>query len=309
MRLFFVTDIHGSELCFRKFISALDIYKVDVGIVLGDLSGKMIVPIIRRPDGQHEANFLGQHLLLKDENAVKDIIKKTGAIGFYHYVTDLQEADRLSKDKPAVNKIFFDEIVKRLKGWIDLADEKLKGKNVKVFMAPGNDDPLDIDKIVNSSQAIVNCDDKKVEFNGYEMITTAYSNFTPWDTPRECSEEELAKKIDNLASQVRDMSKGIFNFHVPPFGTSLDLAPLLSKDMVQSAGTLVHVGSKSVVAAITKHQPFLGLHGHIHESKGVQYIGRTFVCNPGSEYGEGLLKGVILTLDGTKMKSYVFTTG
>jgi len=308
MRLFFVTDVHGSELCFRKFISALDIYKVDVGIVLGDLAGKMVVPIIKRPDGKFECNFLGQYNLLKDEAAVAEIVKKIAAIGFYHYITDLQDAERLSKDKPAVDKIFFDEIVKRLGGWINLADQKLAGKKVRVFMAPGNDDPLDIDNIVNSSKTVVNCDGKKVEFDGYEMVTTSYSNPTPWDTPRECSEEDLAKRIDGLVAQVKDMSKAIFNFHVPPFGTALDLAPLL-KDMRQSAGTLVHVGSKSVAAAITKYQPFLGLHGHIHESKGVQYMGKTFVCNPGSEYGEGLLKGVILTLDGTKMKSYVFTSG
>jgi len=309
MRLFFVTDVHGSELCFRKFISALDIYKVDVAIVLGDLSGKMVVPIIKRSDGKHECNFLGHYMLLEDDAAVKDVLKKIAAIGFYHYLTDQQEAERLSKDKPAVDRIFFDEIVKRLKSWIDLADEKLKDKKVRVFMAPGNDDPLDIDKIVHSSKTIVNCDGRMVEFNGYEMITTSYSNPTPWDTPRECSEEDLAKRIDALVPQIKDMSKGIFNFHVPPYGTALDLAPYLSKDMRQSAGQMIHVGSKSVAAAISKYQPFLGLHGHIHESKGVQYMGKTFVCNPGSEYGEGLLKGVILTLDGTKMKSYVFTSG
>ncbi len=309
MRLFFVTDVHGSELCFRKFISALDIYNVDVSIILGDLAGKMIIPIIKRPDGMHECNFLGHYFLLKDQAAVDDIVKKIAAIGFYHYLTDLAEAERLSKDKGAVDKIFFDEIQKRLQHWMDLADEKLKGKKAKVFMAPGNDDPLDIDNVIESSKTIVNCDNRKVEFGGYEMITMAYSNKTPWDTPRECSEEELAKRIDALVAQVSDMSRAIFNFHVPPYGSVLDLAPSLSKDMRQAAGVLVHVGSTAVADAIKRHQPFMGLHGHIHESKGAQYIGKTFICNPGSEYGEGLLKGVILTLKDTKVKSYVFTSG
>lgn len=308
MRLFFVTDIHGSELCFRKFISALDIYNVDVGIVLGDLAGKMVVPIIKRPDGKHECNFLGQYSLLETDAAVQDMIRKIAAIGFYWYKTDAEEAEKLAKDKVAVDKIFFTEITKRLSSWVVLADEKLKSKKAKVFMAPGNDDPLEIDKVIESSKTIVNCDDKKVEFGGYEMITMAYSNPTPWDTPRECSEEDLAKRIDRLASQIQDMTKGIFNFHVPPYGTSIDLAPYL-KDMRQSAGTMIHVGSKAVLESINKYQPFLGLHGHIHESKGVQNIGKTFICNPGSEYGEGLLKGIILTLDGTKMKNYVFTSG
>jgi hypothetical protein len=309
MRLFFVTDIHGSELCFRKFISALDIYNVDVGIVLGDLAGKMVVPIIRKDDGKHEANFLGENLILKDDQAVQNLLKRTAAIGFYHYFTDQAEAERLSKDKAAVDKIFFDEITKRLQSWVALADEKLKGKRQKVYMAPGNDDPLEIDRVIEGSSTIVNCDNKKVEFDGYEMITMAYSNPTPWDTPRECSEEELGKRIDALATQIKDMRRAIFNFHVPPYGTALDLAPHLSKEMRQAAGVLVHVGSKAVAESITKYQPMLGLHGHIHESKAVQSMGRTFICNPGSEYGEGLLKGIILTLKDDKVKSHVFTSG
>lgn len=309
MRLFFASDIHGAELCFRKFISALDVYKADVGIILGDLSGKMIVPIIKRPDGKHECTFLGHYSLLEDEAAVNEMLKQIAAIGFYHYVTDQQEAERLYKDKAAVDRIFFEEITKRLRHWMELADEKLAGKKAKVFMAPGNDDPLGVDEVINASKTIVNCDNKKVEFDGYEMVTVAYSNPTPWDTPRECSEEELARKIEALVSQIRDMRRAIFNFHVPPYGTVMDLAPQLSKDMRQAAGVMVHVGSKAVADAITKYQPFLGLHGHIHESKGAQQIGRTFTCNPGSEYGEGLLKGIILNLEDAKVRNYVFTTG
>lgn len=309
MRLFFVTDVHGSELCFRKFISALDIYNVDVGIILGDLAGKMIVPIIKRPDGMQECTFLGQYNLLKSDQEVQNILKKIAAIGFYYYFTDHAEYERLAKDKPAVDKIFFDEITKRLKQWMDLADEKLKGKRAKVFMAPGNDDPLDVDNVIESSKTFVNCDNKMVEFDGYQMITIAYSNQTPWDTPRETTEEDLAKRIENLVPLIKDMKRGIFNFHVPPYGTSLDLAPYLSKDMRQSAGVMIHVGSKAVADAINKYQPMAGLHGHIHESKSVQNMGKTFVCNPGSEYGEGLLKGIILTLKDDKVKNYVFTSG
>jgi Icc-related predicted phosphoesterase len=88
----------------------------------------------------------------------------------------------------------------------------------------------------------------------------------------------------------------------------LDYAPKL-KDMRQSAGEVEHVGNKAVAEKIKQYQPFLGLHGHIHESRAAQKIGRTFCVNPGSEYGEGILRGVLLTLADTKMKSYVFTSG
>lgn len=309
MKLFFVTDLHGSELCFRKFISAVKIYEADVAVILGDLSGKMIVPVIKKEDGKYECKFLGEYFLLDGEDKLNEMINRIASIGFYHYITTMEEYERLSKDKAAIDKIFFEEMVKRLRHWIELADEKLKDAKIPIFMAPGNDDPFDIDKVINESKTVVNCDMKKVEFDEYEMVTMSYSNATPWETPRELSEEELEKKIEYLASQISDMSKAIFNLHVPPYGSVLDLAPLLDGKMRQSAGTNVHVGSHAVARAIEKYQPLLGMHGHIHESRGVQKIGRTFICNPGSEYGEGILKGIIINLKGSKIKGYQFTSG
>ena len=68
-------------------------------------------------------------------------------------------------------------------------------------------------------------------------------------------------------------------------------------------------GSSAVRSAIEKHQPLLGLHGHIHESKGFVKIGRTFCVNPGSEYGEGILRGVIIDLEDGKVKNFLLTQG
>jgi Icc-related predicted phosphoesterase len=309
MKLFFVTDVHGSELCFRKFISAVKIYGVDAAVLLRDLSGKMVVPIIKREDGKYECKFLGEYFLLENDNKLNEMINRISSIGFYHYITNMEEYERISKDKETINKIFFEEMVKRLKHWMELADEKLKDVKIPIFMAPGNDDPFDIDKVINDSKTIVNCDMKKVMIDEYEMITMSYSNPTPWETPRELPEEELEKKIESLVSQITDMSRAIFNFHVPPYGSVLDLAPLLDDKMRQSAGTTVHVGSHAVAKAIEKYQPLLGMHGHIHESRGIQKIGKTFICNPGSEYGEGILKGIIIDLKGAKIKGYQFTSG
>ena len=49
---------------------------------------------------------------------------------------------------------------------------------------------------------------------------------------------------------------------------------------------MIHAGSTAVRASIEKHQPLVGLHGHIHESKGFVTLGRTLCLNPGSEYGK-----------------------
>lgn len=223
-------------------------------------------------------------------------------------MTDKKEADHLRSNQNEVMTIFHRLINERMQHWIELADEKLKDSKATIFMAPGNDDPMEMDAILESSKVMKSAAMKNLDVLGYEMITIAHTSPTPWDTPREWSEEEMAKNIDKLAGTIKTMERAIFNFHDPPYGTMLDYAPKL-RDMRQSAGETEHVGSKAVSEAIKKYQPFLGLHGHIHESRAAQKIGRTFCVNPGSEYGEGVLRGVLLTLADTKMKSYVFTSG
>jgi hypothetical protein len=308
IRLFFVTDLHGSELCFRKFISAISIYNADAAIALGDLAGKMVVPIFDNGNGTYDVNFLAQDIHLNNKTELDQQLAKINNIGFYPYVTDKKEADHLRSNQNEVMTIFHRLINERLQHWIELADEKLKDSKAKMFMAPGNDDPMEMDAILESSKVMKSAAMKNLDVLGYEMITIAHTSPTPWDTPREWKEEEMAKNIDKLAGTIKDMERAIFNFHDPPYGTMLDYAPKL-KDMRQSAGETEHVGSTAVSDAIKKYQPFLGLHGHIHESRAAQKIGRTFCVNPGSEYGEGILRGVLLTLADTKMKSYVFTSG
>jgi Icc-related predicted phosphoesterase len=308
IRLFFVTDLHGSELCFRKFISAISIYNADAAIALGDLAGKMVVPVFDNGNGTYDVSFLAQEIHLNSKTELDQQLAKINNIGFYPYLTDKKEADHLRSNQNEVMTIFHRLINERLQHWIELADEKLKDSKAKIFMAPGNDDPMEMDAILESSKVMKSAAMKNLDVLGYEMITIAHTSPTPWDTPREWNEEEMAKNIDKLAGTIKNMERAIFNFHDPPYGTMLDYAPKL-RDMRQSAGETEHVGSKAVSEAIRKYQPFLGLHGHIHESRAAQKIGRTFCVNPGSEYGEGVLRGVLLTLADTKMKSYVFTSG
>jgi Icc-related predicted phosphoesterase len=60
------------------------------------------------------------------------------------------------------------------------------------------------------------------------------------------------------------------------------------------------VGSQAVKDAILQYQPLLGLHGHVHESPGAHKIGTTLSINPGSDYGDGILRGAIVDIDHTK---------
>ena len=72
---------------------------------------------------------------------------------------------------------------------------------------------------------------------------------------------------------------------------------------------MMSVGSHAVRSAIEKNQPLLGLHGHIHESKGIANIGRTLCINAGSEYSQGILRAAIVNLEKDKVKGYMLISG
>jgi Icc-related predicted phosphoesterase len=105
----------------------------------------------------------------------------------------------------------------------------------------------------------------------------------------------------------------LFNLHVPPINTELDKAPAVDEEfhyVKEGLGVkMAHVGSLAVRNSIEEHQPLLGLHGHIHESKGFVKIGRTLCLNPGSEYSDGILRGALVNLDGGRVKEFLLTSG
>jgi Icc-related predicted phosphoesterase len=309
IRIFFVTDIHGSNMCYRKFLNALKAYNVDLGILLGDLTGKVLIPLVEKSGGGWETTLMRQHTEAANTEEL-DKLKKTIEMMGYYWKHQTPEEFRAYRDDPIkVDSLFKQLMLERLKEWITLADERLRGTSFKVYMAPGNDDHFEVDQVIEDSKVIVNCNNKNVSVDEHEMITFSWSNPTPWNTPREKPDEELEPLLEELISQVQDKSNAIFNFHVPPYGYALDLAPELSADLVQAADRRIHVGSRAVAKMIEKYQPLLGLHGHIHESRGAQKAKRTLLINPGSEYSEGILKGVVIVLENRKVKDYIFTSG
>ncbi len=309
IKIFFVTDIHGSNLCYRKFLNALKAYAVDVGILLGDLTGKVLVPLVANPDGGWQTTLMGQHTEVADQEGLDKLKKTIESMGYYWVHQTQAEYQEYKSDSKKVDELFNSLMLSRLKEWIALADERLAGTTYKVYMAPGNDDHMEVDRVIEDSEVIINCNNKNVMVGEHEMVTFAWTNPTPWNTPREKPDEELEPMLEELIAKVQDKSNAIFNFHCPPYGFALDLAPELTKDLIQAADRKIHVGSRAVAKMIEKYQPLLGLHGHIHESRGVQKIRNTTIINPGSEYSEGILKGVVVVLEKGKVKDYVFTNG
>ena len=313
-KLFFTTDLHGSDICYRKFLGAARFYQVDVLIVGGDITGKEIVSLIEQADGSYVATVQGREKRASGAEEVERLEQSIADLGSYPYRTTQSQMEALAADKEKLNALFSQLINDRLSRWVGLAEKHLKGTKIKCYICPGNDDRFEIDPILNSSQYAVNPNDHVVELDDkHEMASLGYSNITPWRCPRDIPEEELNKKIEALIAQVKNMPNCIFNFHCPPYDTGIDTAPHLDENLkpVFKAGEveMIPVGSKSTRRAIEQHQPLLGLHGHIHESKGAFKIGRTICLNPGSEYSEGMLRGALVHLHDKGLKNYVLTTG
>jgi Icc-related predicted phosphoesterase len=309
IKLFFVTDVHASNVCFRKFLNALKVYKVDVGILLGDLTGKMLIPLVEKAGGGWETTFMTQYTEANTQEELEKLKKTIENVGYYWVHINQDEFKEYKNDPHKLDDLFRDLMLERLREWIALADERLAGTDFKVYMAAGNDDHFEVDNIIHNSSSIVNCGNQNVMVGDHEMVTFSWANPTPWNTPREKEDEELEPMLEELISKVKDKSTAIFNFHAPPYGFALDLAPELTKDLIQAADRKIHVGSRAVAKMIQKYQPLIGLHGHIHESRGVQKVGRTTILNPGSEYSEGILKGAVIVLEKGKVQDYIFTSG
>lgn len=309
MKIFFVSDIHASNHCYRKFLNALKIYKVDMGILLGDLTGKLLIPLVEKAGGGWETNFLGNPVEAHTEQELTELKRQIEMVGYYWKQMTPDEFEDLRQHPEKQDALFHELALQRLREWMALADERLAGSGLKLYMAPGNDDVMEVDDIISDSEVIVNCNDRVVMVGEHEMVTFAWANPTPWDTPREKPDEELQPMLEALIAQVKDVKNSIFNLHAPPYGFALDLAPELTKDLIQAVDRKIHVGSRAVANVIQKYQPFLSLHGHIHESRGIQKVGRTTMINPGSEYSEGVLRGVVLQIENGKLKDYIFTSG
>jgi Icc-related predicted phosphoesterase len=312
IRLYFATDIHGSEKCWKKLLKAGKFYKANVVVLGGDMTGKAIVPIIKKPDGTYLSMFMEKEWVLRTQEELRKHEEQIQTTGLYIYHTDKEGYEELIADEKKREKLFLELTIQRIRRWIRMADEELKGSNIKYYVCPGNDDRFEIDPFIEESECVENAEGKVIHINNkYEMISTGWTNPTPWNTPRECSEEELAKKLENLISKVKNNATAIYAFHAPPYDSGLDYAPRIDEKLeIKHAGKeLVPVGSTSVYNAIRNHQPLLGLHGHIHESKAICKIGKTLCINPGSMYDTGILTGVIINLEDGKVKSYLPVSG
>jgi len=313
MKIFFATDIHGSEICWRKFLNAAAFYKADMVVLGGDVTGKVMVPITTTSPGHWEVSFGGQRVQLSTQAELDDMKRRIRDRGYYPAVMTLDELDALSEEDGSVDRRFTQEMTRGLEMWLDMADSKLHGGEIPCILNGGNDDIWEIDDIIEQSPCVSFAESKILDIGGFYLASMGWTNPTPWNTFREAPEDVLTTKIDALVSSIPDMNRAIFNFHAPPYGTGLDEAPALDETMrpIHGGAVMKPVGSTAVREAILKYRPALSLHGHIHESKGVRKLGGTMAMNPGSSYTDGVLQGAVLDLNEKKGKlaRYILVNG
>ena len=312
-RLYFATDIHGSETCWRKFLNSGKHYEADVMVLGGDMTGKALVPIVEQDSGRWRASLLENRYDFETEEEVNEFEDAVRRRGYYPFRATLDEMSELETNEKLRNELFHKEMLGTVERWMRMADEKLEGTDIKCFVSPGNDDQFEVDEIVSGAKRVELAEGRVVEFGDFQMVSTGWSNRTPWDTYREEDEDRLLERLQKMIDQVTaPPEKTIYNFHCPPYGTGLDDAPELTEDLRPKHGgrSIVPVGSKAVKEAIEKGQPALSLHGHIHEARGTTRIGRTLAINPGSSYEQGQLLGAMIDLDGKqKVKRFILTSG
>jgi Icc-related predicted phosphoesterase len=312
LRICFACDLHASESTYLKFINAakLNVYKANVIIAGGDLTGKALVPIVKQEDGSYHAQFLNSQEKIKSPADMQSLTRRIRSVGYYYQIMTKQRHEYLTTHPSELASVMVGLMRENIERWVRIAEERLANTGVTCYMMPGNDDDPEVGNIIDHSSYVINPEDKIVELGeGIEMLSNGYSTPTPWRTPRECSEEDLKTKIEHSLVKMKNASTSIFNLHCPPYGTGLDNAPLLDDQLrpVVSTGEIVRVpvGSKTVLNAIRENQPIAGLHGHIHESPGSARIGKTMCFNPGTEYQSGILCAYLLDLEKNKLKQWL----
>jgi uncharacterized protein len=311
-RILFTTDIHGSDTCWRKFLNASNIYDTPILILGGDITGKMIVPIERR-GGSYYARYADRVYADVGEEAKRELVSTIRRFGHYPVVGTYDELHGLD-DEEQRDQVFRKAVYDAVADWVTLAEERLRGSGRRVFVAPGNDDFLEIDGALTGSDVVVFAENQCLDLTEHhQVITTGYSNPTPWETERELPEPELKARLEGMMRQARDPANVVAVIHPPPYDTPLDNAPELDEEFRMSVGTagvaMAPVGSTGVRAFIEEAQPLLGLHGHVHDSQGIVHLGRTLCINPGSQYTEGVLAGAIVEIGPGEVLSHQFVSG
>jgi Icc-related predicted phosphoesterase len=311
-RVYYATDLHGSDSCFRKFLAAGRVFDADAIIMGGDMTGKAIVPIRDLGRGRYEADFQGERERA-DGDDLERLKKRIIFNGFYPWVAEDAEISHAAEDDQFVTGLFEEFMADQARRWTVLAADRLDDGR-RCFISPGNDDMQIVDTVLAGAERIEFPDKQVIEVGPLHMVSVGDSNVTPWRTPRELSETDLLAEMEGLIEPYADGRPLLFNFHVPPHESNLDTVNALDSSYrpVVEHGMLTQTaaGSTAVRTVIERYEPVVTLHGHIHEGRGLYRQGPSRCFNPGSDYSAGVLQGLVVDFDDAgHYLHHTFTSG
>jgi Icc-related predicted phosphoesterase len=313
-RFFYTSDLHGSDLCFTKAIDATVHHKASALLIGGDLAGKSLTKIIRKPGGYYEGFVAGKKERARSGTELEEMKEAIANSGSYSLILSEEEFECTVRDKDWHDQQILSLITKRLAQWLWLAEMKLKPHGIRLVIICGNDDPWSLDRVVRHSTFAEDPQHQTVILGeNHEVLGESAGNLpSPFTCPRDMDEERLEKRIREKLANIKDIGRAIFMLHIPPYNSTLDLAYELDRELrVKTEGSSFlqqPVGSKAVRTIIEEAQPLIALHGHIHESPGYAQIGRTLCFNPGSDHHHGLMRGFLITLDRDQIKAHATIT-
>jgi len=321
VRLVLVSDLHGSKAAYGKLANLPKVYKCDVVVLAGDLTGKVLVPIIR-VGSQYVTNLFGEKKVIA-EGELNSVIRAIRDSGYYAQVMSKEEYDELSNNPTKLKHLLIDIMVREFSGDISRIRDNYRQLGVKLLLIPGNDDFNDFANAVRGikDDTVMYFDEEVVELGGLIYAGFGYSNPTPWHTERELMEDEIKRRLINILGKLSrsELDRTVAVIHVPPYNTLIDQAPKLTSDLkpVVQGGIVVmeHVGSVAVREVIEDFGPLISLHGHVHESPGIDYLNarccrrKVPVVNAGSEYQSGVLRLAYLIIENGKLKDKLLLRG
>ena len=156
-KLFYTSDIHGSEKCFLKFLNAGKFYKADALVLGGDIAGKMVVPIIAQ-GGRWQARLLGREFSAQTATECHELEKTVRMNGFYPVVMTPDEHEHFKNDEAARAAMIDKVVLAAIERWIGIAEERLRNTGIRCFVNAGNDDDEFIDRALRQSDVVENYD-------------------------------------------------------------------------------------------------------------------------------------------------------
>jgi Icc-related predicted phosphoesterase len=284
MKVFTASGLEGSTTCFRRFLSAIRTYQADVGVLLGDLTGRQVVSVIKKGPTAWEVPLDGKVHEVDSAATLAQLTRSIVDKGDY-WLEQTQEEYEHVRSNPALVELYFKSLAReRIQGWFAMAEERLGAGGPPVFIAPGSGDWTVIDELLEHGGRLTPCDDRVVRVGDYQMMTCSASGPSEWELAREMDDRALHKKLLELCSGIDDPDFAIFN--------------LLAD-------------SKAAQRIVKRFQPLVRLGGAGYgNGGGASRQGRTIEISPRSAMVDDAaptLYGVLLQLEGGAVRDYVFT--